>query len=654
MPEAISRELLVVVTTGQSLSVGVTKFSEYEPLWTEPVDADRAFMLDFGNNALVDHLGWGTRDVDTGAFEGFKPLQSSRTETPATGMVSQILKGYDDAGVVSPDIVHMHAGKGGASILKLMSTRDDIYGDIAAGLASTADGGIFLVPKPGGDHSYYINDDGAALFVKSIDGDPTAFDAVAPQFGLIASEAETLGYALPTRLAVAFIHGQSDTNIDYGIYTRLIRSYIDRLEQTAEDAWGGDVEVVASVSQQRGYGAGRVPLQQLDAIIEDPDIHFGAPEILFETRYPSVPGNDVTHLSPEGYLMMGQTIGARMYDALIGAEDLPILIDTVTRTDAQELTITFSGVEGDLVSDSSDFLPEMGYNEPEYFGFGLYNANGGTSGEIPRITGAWITGAAEVTLSFETDITGDWRLYLGRNERTLSNGIYDDRIGGTGWHANTLRDSETDTLHVSPKGLPFGAGPIREFAPFQYADLSFEPFEDPGMTPEAIDVLVQTFLDIGMDRRDGTDGRDTLKAAREGSVLLAGPGKDRLIEKKGSDVMVGGADDDTFVFDLRKFDNPQTDVIADLNFEEGDRIIVRTRSDGYFDGDPDPNNPLFVGKNGNSTYIDSLADLSELVAMGVMSVAPGELVDGLRLIFDIVPDRTLELAFYDVSDLPAF
>lgn len=480
------RTLLVAMSTGQSLSIGVTYFPNYTVIWDEPVDPDRAFMLDFGDDPQTDHWGWRDEDVQLipETFKGFKPLRSSRTETHATTMVAQILDGYDDATISAPDILHFHVGVGGTSILQLMSSSDDVYNSVADALLTTSPGDVFLVPGENDLHSYYVNANGFAHFYKTLKGNPTQFDKVRPQFDIIAQEALAQDYTLQEKLAVAFIHGQADTNLvndgDYD-YSFLMAKYFDRIEAAVEASWGMDVELVVSVSQQRGYGGGGLAVNQLDIVIQDERVHLGAKEIIFESLYPSVPndGNlaegerpDLTHLSPKGYMMMGQTVGTRLFDSLVGNKDAPILLEAAVHGQSgNELILTFSGVEGYLVEDTTDLREELGFITPEHFGIGIYDDRG-SSRNVPGISDSFISGDSEVTLILDQPISGIYQIWIGRNERSMAAREVGSDLKD--WHYTSLRDSETDDLVHVPGDLQADGEPVREFAPLQYLTAEFD------------------------------------------------------------------------------------------------------------------------------------------------------------------------------------
>jgi hypothetical protein len=223
--------------------------------------------------------------------------------------------------------------------------------------------------------------------------------------------------------------------------------------------------VLGMVSQHRGYGNKGVAIDQLDVVLDQPNVIFGAPEFQFEARYPARVGSDYTHLSPEGYYMMGQQLGANLFDALTGNENAPILISTVTKIAPDMLQIDFSGVDHALVADPSIYAAANGLHAPTDLGFRLYTPSGANTPNLPSIVDAQILDADSVLLQFDRTIAGQFRLYLGRNEENL----LDPALGNlVGFGGTPLRDSGTEDAMPAPNGAPLSDPFLYEYAPIQY------------------------------------------------------------------------------------------------------------------------------------------------------------------------------------------
>lgn len=122
----------------------------------------------------------------------------------------------------------------------------------------------------------------------------------------------------------------------------------------------------------------------------------------------------------------------------------------------------------------------------------------------------------------------------------------------------------------------------------------------------------------GDDVALGGGGDDVLYARRGDDWLEGGAGDDRIVGGEGSDVMFGGAGADMFDFYGADMNGGGDDMIADLAFEDGDRIIFRYFDAGTFEGqfeslksrDPD-------GKHGQVMGLDGLAELDALDAFAI-------------------------------------
>jgi phosphodiesterase/alkaline phosphatase D-like protein len=115
----------------------------------------------------------------------------------------------------------------------------------------------------------------------------------------------------------------------------------------------------------------------------------------------------------------------------------------------------------------------------------------------------------------------------------------------------------------------------------------------------------------GADTLRGREGDDQLDGGAGNDRLFGDQGKDRLIGGTGDDRLAGGADADEFAFTGKDLHGSEIDRVLDLNFAEGDRLILTDFTARTFAGKPG-GNPLDVSDNGRAVTIDSFEDLVEL------------------------------------------
>ncbi|WP_172329633.1 hypothetical protein [Mangrovicoccus sp. HB161399] len=459
-------EIMLVLSAGQSLSIGTTVVQNYHPVWTGRVDP-RAYMLDFGNDGLSAR-GWNHREVEPGLYRGMMPMESLVTETPAPAMVAQIFAAYDGAGQVAPDILHAGTGALGASVLELMTARGDLYGSRAAALADTADGDLFAIRNGSGSYDYFANDRGAAHYLDTHRWEPGLWDTMEAQIGYAAQAAARSGKDIHGTVAVGFVQGTADASLDDGRfgYGWALARYFSMIEQELRKATGKPgLEVEFALSQAQGKADAVVPLAQLDYVLAAENVHLAVPQYQYRFIYGSDPGTDNRHLTPEGYFHLGQGLGAALGQAMAGLPDPPMVIEEVSRGSGTELRVRFGGVEGRLVEDASLFSAAQGFAAPENFGFRLSEAGSGQFVEIAR---AEITGDDTVSLWTGGALEGGYRLWLGAHGVPLSETVSPGALQS--WNAVTLRDSETAPM-VAPDGYRGDTVDVFEFAPIQSFDL---------------------------------------------------------------------------------------------------------------------------------------------------------------------------------------
>lgn len=130
----------------------------------------------------------------------------------------------------------------------------------------------------------------------------------------------------------------------------------------------------------------------------------------------------------------------------------------------------------------------------------------------------------------------------------------------------------------------------------------------------------------GNDKLKGFDGNDYLDGGNGRDTIRGGNGDDWLLGGEGNDRLFGGAGADQFRFDGSKVSCRDTDHVMDLNFAQGDKLVLYGFAPGTFDDQdgiaethvgndlditrPYPTDPAHYGEG---AVIDSYADIAELV-----------------------------------------
>lgn len=118
---------------------------------------------------------------------------------------------------------------------------------------------------------------------------------------------------------------------------------------------------------------------------------------------------------------------------------------------------------------------------------------------------------------------------------------------------------------------------------------------------------------------DPSPGDDNLVGTGNDDSMLGYGGNDSILMRYGNDTASGGTGADQFKLDGRYVNNGDAHRITDLNFGEGDFIEFRFMNAGTFDNSVDPANDLFVYNNGTKSRFDSIGDIQEAAAHGMMS-----------------------------------
>ena len=129
------------------------------------------------------------------------------------------------------------------------------------------------------------------------------------------------------------------------------------------------------------------------------------------------------------------------------------------------------------------------------------------------------------------------------------------------------------------------------------------------------------FDDIGILSADLSPGDDTVIGTVHDDDMRGWGGDDQLVMRFGNDTGVGGTGGDAFVFDGRYINNGDAHTVQDLDFSEGDTLVFQFMDAGTFDDSLDAGNDLAVTQSGATATFDSVADIVEADANGVLTGA---------------------------------
>ena len=455
--------LQMVITSGQSLAIGGTQFKDI--LSPTPLFPTEVLGMSW-NNGTPMNIGWGARTVSASNFKGFAPLIETNSETHTTGMLNALVNRYHDAGLTSPAFLNIPVQAGGYSVLQLMTGKAHIYDTVALGMAAEPNGSEFAVDLKDGTYDFYLNNGGTEYFYRNWKGALTPFDNLVSELAMAVTYANAHGYEVDPTVIFNWIQGQQDVAMKVANigYEYLLNQLIDRVIAATQSILGPNSHVLSVVSQMRDAGGSWTPLDQIASVLSRPDVIFGAPEYQFEAEYPSIPANaqDFTHLSPTGYYFYGQTIGNKIFDALQGHENTPIIMDKITQVSATSVVVHFTGVNTYLVDDPGRYLAANLLHAPAAFGFGVYTSAGGNFTGF-KVANAQIIGPDMVQIEFTKPITGTVRLQLGRNDEDLYSGTQLVQLGGSSLRDATVIDSLQPT-----NGAVLADPYVYEYAPDQY------------------------------------------------------------------------------------------------------------------------------------------------------------------------------------------
>lgn len=140
---------------------------------------------------------------------------------------------------------------------------------------------------------------------------------------------------------------------------------------------------------------------------------------------------------------------------------------------------------------------------------------------------------------------------------------------------------------------------------------------------EAFSIFLRNvdFNDLGILSADLSPTDDVVIGTAFDDDMRGWGGDDQLVMRFGNDTAIGGNDSDAFIFDGRYMNDGDSHTVRDLDFGEGDTLVFQFMDAGSFDDAKDPANDLAVSNAGGTATFDSVEDIEEAVANGVMSGA---------------------------------
>ncbi len=118
-----------------------------------------------------------------------------------------------------------------------------------------------------------------------------------------------------------------------------------------------------------------------------------------------------------------------------------------------------------------------------------------------------------------------------------------------------------------------------------------------------------------------TSGSQNFIGSRYDDVMVGSVGDDQFLLRYSNDTVTGDKGADIFKIDGRYVYDKDAHTITDLDFAQGDMIEFRFMNCGTFDNDVDPWNDLRAWNNGGWARFDSVEDIVEADANGVITAA---------------------------------
>ena len=537
-PSYNASDLQIVLSYGQSLSVG--SVTTTNPISTRSIYSGKVVEV--------------ARTASGVPF--FADLKATnKAEPPLVAALNRMSANFERDGLQAPTFVGAIEGVSGKSLAELYLGSADKYVNTAAGLTATADGELFyLYNSSSKNFDIYLNQNSAAVKVRSYATEPKHFDNVIASFQAIKAAADNGGYAVTDKLLFSFIQGQGDRQMYASkTYSDLFGDLVAKVDAAADRVFGKDIEIVTVMGQSRNQ---YVSKEQLHFVASTPNSYLGALESPYQAENSSAynfvtgitTGAVTSHLNSLGYNILGQETGDVLYKVLTGTadEDNFIRIDSVA-VEKNVIVVSFAGLEGTLFEDRAIFGAAVGGLPPANFGFRL------AGNSKYSIVGSAISGANEVTLTLNKSVDRAFSLILG-DSNFLSDGSQNS-FGGT-----SLRDSQTATADNLFGVSHMANSVVKKFVPEQTVTFDKLGFIS-GTLETTVTVLKRALV-------NGTTGDDALFGTSASDALQGNAGNDRLDGGVGYDLLTGGAGADIFAF----ADFGRADTIADFTPADGDVI----------------------------------------------------------------------------------
>lgn len=455
----LNDELTLVIVHGQSLSIGVSDSSATVSAISEyPLNA---LTLDSGNSRR-NSVGWQSTKVNPDMIKNFIPLiqKDNQKESPSSGILSSILRSFDENSLPKPKLLAISGGQGGRSLAELMVySEKEFFSSLQIGLASVQEGQPFYIKNVSGQYDFYLKKNSQAVKVTTASTTlrPVYYDNILAQVKKTVLLAQSKNLKINKNLYMVWIQGQADTNNPY--YKEMLNRFVQRAESDLQQATGlQNMQFKFFISQLRGSSNKDRAIDQVELANENQNVYIAAQESWISNGFALSAGLD-THLTKVGYRLLGEQIGRSIFsNMMVDQKKFPI-IKTAELT-ADQVLVAFEGMKGSLEADNS-IHEKMGFPVPKDFGFQIYNLNGSLSQNL-TILSSRIEGANKVLLTLSSKPSQAFYLYLGRNETPLVVGNKNTLHSGT-----TLRDSVKDSFEAQSMNPLLQVVDVPFFAPIQ-------------------------------------------------------------------------------------------------------------------------------------------------------------------------------------------
>ncbi len=315
------------------------------------------------------------------------------------------------------------------------------------------------------------------------------------------------------------------------------------------------------------------------------------------------PEYDTIHVNSE---FAATTTRASDHDPVVAALHLPVGKNVIAGDSGDNLLIGTS---------ANDLLVGQDGNDTILMRFGDDMANGGADSDTFIIDGRYQNGGDYHSIMDLDFASGDLLQF-----RLMDGGTFSDfadpsnELDVFGQNGNgALFDSVDDIVeaHLNGVMLASDAGDGNTLLSVAVGGKALDV---------ELDGILFASLGIPAGAPDLSPGNDLLIGTGGDDSLLGFGGDDTLLMRFGMDTAKGGAGGDLFRVDGRFVNDGDAHTIADLSFVDGDMLEFRFFEPGTFDDGADLLNDLFTANNGGTARFDSVEDILEADANGVLNV----------------------------------